>query len=239
MTPQTNVATEALRTLHRIRRQLEDLRERLVRGPRMIAGHEANIQRVCKELENARAEHLAIKTATDDKQHQLSSSETEVQRRQSQLLQSSSNTEYQALKDQIAATQAANEVLEVEILEGMEKLDTAAERTSHAEAEVAAAEQELVKVRDEVESQQPRIEADIVRLQKELSECEASLPADFREHYFRLVRGRGEDALAAVNGEYCSGCNHHVPVNMINDLMLSRPVACLSCGRLLYLPEDA
>ena len=29
----------------------------------------------------------------------------------------------------------------------------------------------------------------------------------------------------------------HVPVNMINELLLSRPIVCKSCGRLLYLPE--
>jgi len=238
MTPEINVATEALRTLHRIHRQLEDLRERLARGPRVVRAREANLERVRKERDDARHQHHALKIATDEKQLQLGTSEAAVARRRVQLQQASSNVEYQGLKDQIAASQAANEVLEVEILEALEKVDALADKVKRCDASVAAAEQEIRKAHEAVAAQKPLLDADVARLQHELSEHEAALPDVFREHYFRIVRSRGEDALAVVNGEYCSGCNQHVPVNMINELMLSRPVACRSCGRLLYLPED-
>jgi len=238
MTSDANVATEALRTLHRIHRQLDDLRDRLARGPRKVRAHDANLQRVQQQLAELRAEAKALRVATDEKQLQLGASEAAVRKRQLQLQAASSNTEYQALKDEIAATKAANEVLEVEILEAMEKMDSLAEKVAHGEADFAAVQQEVEKVHREVEQDKPLIEADIHRLQQELAECEAGLPGDFRGQYLRVVRARGEDALAPVLGEYCGGCNQHVPVNMINDLMLSRPVACRSCGRLLYLPED-
>jgi hypothetical protein len=239
MTPETNVATESLRTLHRIHRQLDDLRERLARGPRMIKARETNLQQAQKQLDEARARHHALKVATDEKQLQLGTAEAGIAKRKLQLQQATNNHEYQALKDQIAATAAANEVLEVEILEAMEKLDGLAQQLSRREAEVETAKKEILRIEKDIEVQRPLIEGDIQRLGQELSECEAALPETFREHYYRVVRGRGEDALAAVEGEYCSGCNQHVPVNMINELMLSHPVACRSCGRLLYLPEDA
>ena len=60
----------------------------------------------------------------------------------------------------------------------------------------------------------------------------------YRDLYRRVTRQKGEDALAAVQGEFCGGCNQHVPVNLINELMLNRPAICKSCGRLLYLPEN-
>ena len=53
----------------------------------------------------------------------------------------------------------------------------------------------------------------------------------------RLAKSRGEDALAEVAGQYCSGCNQMIPLNQINDLLLGRPLVCQGCGRLLYLPE--
>jgi len=238
MTPETNVATEALRTLHRIHRQLQDLRERLARGPRLVRAREANFQRLQKGRDDVHAQHQALKVATDERQMQLGTREATIQKRRVQLQQATSNVEYQALKDEITAIQAANEVLEVEILEAMEKLDALAAKLKQADAEAAAAEKEIEKARREVENQKPLIEADVARLQQELAEHEAALPGEFREHYLRIVRSRGEDALAVVAGEYCDGCNQHVPVNKINDLMLSRPVSCRSCGRLLYLPED-
>lgn len=239
MTPETNVATESLRTLHRIHRQLDDLRERLARGPRMIKAREANLQQAEKQLDDARAQHHAVKVAIDEKQMQLGTAEASIGKRKLQLQQAASNHEFQALKDQIAATEAANEVLEVEILESMEKLDVLAQQLAKREAGLETAKKEIARVEKDIEIQKPLIEGDIERLEKELSECEAALPEAFRDHYNRVVRSRGEDALAAVEGEYCSGCNQHVPVNIINELMLSRPVACRSCGRLLYLPEEA
>lgn len=239
MTPEVNVATESLRTLHRIHRQLDDLRERLARGPRMVKARETNVQAAEKKLDEARAQLKALKVATDEKQMQLGTAEAGIAKRKEQLQRAASNHEFQALKDQIAATEAANEVLEVEILEAMEKLDGLAQVVSQREAEVEAARKEIARIEKDIETQKPLIEGDIERLTAELSGGEAELPATFREQYDRVVRSRGEDALAAVEGEYCSGCNQHIPVNIINELMLSHPVACRSCGRLLYLPDES
>jgi predicted nucleic acid-binding Zn-ribbon protein len=44
--------------------------------------------------------------------------------------------------------------------------------------------------------------------------------------------------MAPINDEFCGGCNQHVPLNMVSQVMLSQPVFCKSCGRLLYLPEE-
>jgi len=238
MTPQTNVATEALRTLHRIRRQLNDLEERRQRGPRVASAHQANLERLESELAECRAEAHALRLAADEKQLQLASRETAVKKRQDQLLQASSNVEFQALKDQIAADRQANSVLTDEILEVMEKMDECARKVAQAEAAVQRGRQEAEKAGRELEKQSPLIEADIRRLEAELEEAEAALPGDFRALYSRLMRSRGEDALAPVKGEFCGGCNQHVPVNMINELMLSHPIVCSNCGRLLYLPEN-
>ncbi len=238
MTSQANVTTEALRNLHRIRRQLNDLNERLQRAPRVAQAHQVNVQRLEAELAGLRDEALAMRVAIDDKQGQLASGEANVQKRRLQLREASSNREFQALKDEIAAAEKVNEVLEIEILEAMEKLDEFDERIEKTKAALAKARGEADKATLETKQQQPHIQADTERLQAALSQCEADLPGEFRELYRRVVRQKGEDALAHVRGEFCGGCNQHVPVNLINDLLLNRPATCRACGRLLYLPED-
>jgi len=238
MTSQTNIATETLRTLHRIRRQLDDLNERLERGPRVVRAHRANVERLEAELQKLRDEARTLRMATDDKQNQLASGETSVAKRRQQLQAASSNREFQALQDEVAAADKTNEVLEIEILEALDKLDGYDQRIEQAVAAVAKARQEAEKATQDVAKQEPHVRGDIERLRGELQHCEADLPGDFRETYQRVIRQKGEDALAPVQGEFCGGCNQHVPVNMINDLMLSRPVTCKACGRLLYLPED-
>jgi hypothetical protein len=248
MSTDTSVTVHALRALHRIHRQLADLNERLARGPRVGRAHEANLQNLKQQLKQIHEEAHKFRVATDQKQLELKSAEAAIEKRRQQLLQSNDNREYQALLDEIAAAVAAKDVLEVEILEKLEKLDEYQEKIKTAEQAVARSEQEGERLRREVDQQQPAIQEDLARLEGELRGCEAALPNDFRDLYNRVVRARGEDALAAVTSDpmvkeseknyFCGGCNQQVPLNMVNALRLARPLFCKSCGRLLYTPEE-
>ena len=238
MLSKTSVATETLRTLHRIHRQVSDLKGRLRRGPNLLKAHETNIQRLEARRDQVHEEAKNARVASDAKQGQLRDAELKIEKLKSQLNTAASNREYQALKDQIAAIEMANSVLADEILEGLETLDESAEKVNAAEEAALKARADADKVREEIKREEPLIHADLNRVEAELKECEAGLPAEFREVYNRLVQARGEDAMAPVRNEYCGGCNQHVPLNLINGLMLSHPTTCRSCGRLLYIPEE-
>lgn len=238
MSTQTHVVTSTLRTLHRIHQQLQDLRDRLDRGPRLVRAQEANVARASAELAELESQAKALRMATDKKQLQLDSGEAQVKKRRLQLQQAADNREYQALKEQIAADEMANSVLADEVLEAMEKIDQLAGKVAQAKAAVAKARQDAEKLAKDFQEKEPLIHGDVVRLQEEMKRTEAELPAEFKSLYDRLVRARGEDALASVVGDFCSGCNQQLPVNMINSLMLANPIQCKACGRMLYLPEN-
>lgn len=238
MSSETNVVTSTLRTLHRIHQQLGDLKERLDRGPRLVRAQQVNIERSMAQSAEAESQAKAARIALDKRQLQLDSGEAGVQRRRLQLQQAADNREYQALKEQIAADEMANSVLADEILEAMEKQDQLLQKVAEAKATVERARHDAEKLAQDFKEKEPSLQADIERLQTEKKQAEAELPADFRLLYDRLVKARGEDALAAVVGEFCGGCNQQIPLNMISALMLANPVQCKSCGRLLYLPEN-
>jgi hypothetical protein len=132
----------------------------------------------------------------------------------------------------------AGSVLADEILEGMEQIDKFRAQVGEAEALVAAAKLELSKAQAAVRDQQESIDADVRRLETELRQAEAALPPDFRQDYDRVVKAKGEDALAMVEGESCGGCYQQLTLNVYSELRLGRSVFCKSCGRLLYLAED-
>ena len=238
MSSQITVSTDTLRKLHRIHQQLRDLNERFERGPRIVKAHQANVERLEKRLEELKAKAKSLRVAADARQLQLQTGETAVKRRRQQLLEAKSNVEYQALLDQIAADEMANSVLADEALELMEKLDEVKKQVAATEAALAKAREEADKARQQYEGQAPSIQNDLKRLQSELKKDEAELPGEFLDLYRRLVRAKGGDALAPIHGEFCGGCNQHVPLNLCSGLILSKPICCKSCGRLLYLPED-
>ena len=139
-----SISPDALRELHRIHRQLTDLRGRLARGPKQIQAGEANLQRLEQEHANKKGILTSARVASDEKQLQLKQREDKISDRQAQLNTAASNKEYQAIKEQIAADEQANSVLADEILEALEKLD-------ELEANVNTAADVVAKSKDELE----------------------------------------------------------------------------------------
>jgi predicted nucleic acid-binding Zn-ribbon protein len=233
------VATETLRTLHRIHRQLEDLADRLAAGPRQVAAR-------TKLLENAEAERTrsqeALKQArmaADQKQLQLRSSESKIADLERKLNACKTNREYQTLNEQIAADRMATKVLEDEILEALERVDALKPAGPAAEAAVQAARAQVAEVRAKVDAEAKELQAEVARVRKELETVERNLVDDVRERYQRVVRSKGADGLAAIDGQTCGGCFQQITGNMLSELILGRAVVCRNCGRLLYMPHTA
>jgi len=232
-----SITGTALRELHRIHKQLTDLRGRLSRGPKQITASEGAVSRLETEAEQAKELHQKARIASDEKQLQLRSREARIDDLKARLNTANSNKEFQTLKDQIAADQQANLVLEDEILESLERIDQLAEKMNKADADLVAAKAEAAKVKSRIDGEQAGLESELSRVLNELKEAEANLPSDFKSDYDRVARVRGEEALAEVDGEVCGNCYQKLTPNMMNELYLSKPVFCKSCGALLYLPE--
>ena len=232
------VTAAALRELHRIHQQLADLHSRLERGPRQVQSRAANVQLWENQLAEAHDRVKQTQVAIDRKQLDLKASEQKIVDLRQKLNTCSSNREYQALLEQIAAAEMANSVLADEILEAMEKVDGLRATVGEKEQTVSSGRQELEKVHREVESTADSLKADITRLQGELAQAESSLPGDFKVDYQRIINSKGADGLAVAEDGVCTGCGQQITINMVDKLMLSHPIFCKSCGRLLYLPEE-
>ena len=209
-----------MRQLHRIHQQLGDLRDRLERGPKQIKAREANITRLEGELTQAKANSKTARVTADQKQLLLKTGEGKILDLKTKLNQASSNREYQALRDQIAADEMANSVLADEILEGLEKIDELHKIAADAEQNVAKGKEELAKIQQQVRDQDGSLADDVQRLEGELKEAEKELPADFRDAYQRIVKSKGSDAMAPIEGENCGGCYQNITANMFSSLLM-------------------
>lgn len=233
-----SVTAATLRELHRIHRQLTDLREQSERGPKQIRASEANLARINDELAKQQAEAKAAKMRVDQKNLLLKSNEDKIENLKAKLNACGTNREYQALKDQIAADQMAGSVLADEILEGLEHIDEEQVKVGTKQKELAAAKEALAKAQKTVQDKAGLLAADIARLEGELTEVEAGLPGDFREMYVRVVKSKGDDAMAEIQGNFCGGCHRQLTPNILSEVSMAKAVFCKNCGRLIYLPED-
>ena len=231
------VSADSLRTLHRLHRQLADLRDRLAAGPRQLVARTRQLQAAEAAQTAVQEEIKKAKMAADQKQLQLRSAETKILDLEGKLNACKTNREYQTLRDQVAADKMATKVLEDEILEALERLDVVKKNLAPAEAEIAKSKKQLAETQAKVDGETASLEAEVARIKADLDAAELELPADSREVYHRIVKSKGADAMAAVEGESCGGCFQQLTGNMLAELSMGRVVPCRNCGCLLYLPK--
>ena len=229
---------QTLRELHRLHIQLADIRSRLARGPRLVKAEEGKITNLESAVEDAKERTKQSRLQASQKELQLAERESKILEIRGKLNTCSSNREYQAFLEQIAAHEQANSVLSDEILETFDKISELEGEIKEREQELAQGKGTLAELCQRVETQKQSLETDLARLTEELQETEKGLDAEIRGNYLRAAKGRGEEALAPVEGETCQGCYQTITAQMVSELIQSMPVTCKSCGRLLYLPES-
>jgi uncharacterized protein len=238
MSEAPSFSPETLRTLHRIHRQRNDLKSRLDRGPRQVQAARTNVVTADTQLQDGRERLKQSRMAVDQKQLQLRSREARVDDLKVKLNQAKNNREFQAFKEQIAADQQANSVLADEILEGLEGIDALQLEIKRLQGELEQKKTDCSQLEQQVSERTTVLGADLSRVDAELASTEALLPDDMRREYLRLVAGRGEEALAPVDGDSCGGCYQTLTAQIMNRLYLKQLVVCPSCGALLYIGEE-
>ncbi|WP_238388583.1 zinc ribbon domain-containing protein [Roseimaritima ulvae] len=224
--------------MHRLHRQINDIKGQLQRGPRQQKAGEAAVVACEQALSDAKETLKQARLASDEKQLQLKTREQRVADTQSKLNTASSNREYDALKEQIAADQQANEVLSDEIFESLEQLDELEAAVDKRAKELAQRQEDQTALLEQIATRQAVLTPDLERVQAELKETETAMPPEMKQEYDRIIAARGEDGLAPVDGESCGGCYQTLSPQVMNELYLNNYMVCSACGAWLYLPEE-
>jgi predicted nucleic acid-binding Zn-ribbon protein len=233
------ISAESLRELHHLHKQIATLRDRLERGPKQIKAGQVNVTRLEQQLDEAKQAVKKAKVNCDGKQLQLKSNESRINDWKGKLNAAKTNKEYQALKEQIAADEMANSVLSDEILEMFDKITETETAAKDVEQRLGKSREEIDKVTRRISDEHATLETELKQYKDRLATAESKLPASFKADYDRVVRSRGDEALAPLEGESCGGCNVEVTPQMINEVKMNQPVFCKSCGCLLYAAESA
>jgi hypothetical protein len=231
------VSADSLRTLPRLHRQLADLRDQLSAGPRQLVARTKQLQAAEATQAAVQDEIKKAKMVVDQKQLQLRSAESKILDLEGKLNACKTNREYQTLRDQVAADKMATTVLEDEILEALERLDTVKNKLAPIDVEIATAKRLLAETQAKVDGESAKLETEVARIKADLDAAEGELPVDSREVYRRIVKSKGAEAMAAVEGESCGGCFQQLTGNMLAELSMGRVVPCRNCGCLLYLSK--
>ncbi|MDX2038041.1 MAG: nucleic acid-binding protein [Isosphaeraceae bacterium] len=228
-----------LRELHELHSRAKALRDRLASGPKTIAARTATLAARRAAVEAARKALQDAKVKAKTKEHQVQALQSKIDDHKVRLNTVKKNEEYKAIQNQIANEKNAITKLEDEQLEGMTAIETMTAELAKLERELETFAAEVQKLESDVASQSEGQKAQLAKLEAAIVEAEDIIPEDERERYRRTVKQRGADALAAVEGQACTGCFVTVTAQALNDLINRHGLTwCKTCGRVLYLGED-
>ena len=233
----TEISSQLLRRLHRIHQQRSDLQSQARRGPMQVKAVQASVDASAGEVEAATALLKKTRMVSDEKHLQLQTREAHVSDLERRLNEAATNKEFTLLKEQIAADEQANSVQNDEIFEILERIDMLEEQLTAVKQKHTEVEAEAAKRIGEVEDRQKRVAIDIDRIEVQLEETEADIPASVKADYKRLLEARGDEALAPIDNESCGGCYQTLTTQVANQIMLSKLTYCPNCNAMLYMPE--
>lgn len=238
---------ENLRELHGLHQRAKGLRDRLASGPKTLAARETFLAKRQAAIEEARKALKDLQAQTRNREVQLQSMQDKVADLRVKLNQTKKQTDYEAIRNQIAHDNASIARTEDDVLAAMTKIDEHVAALAAQEAEVKALAAEVAQARADWDAKVQPMKQQLSELDTAITTAEDLIPGDQREQYRRVVKQRGAEAMAHVEitdskkreEGACSGCFVTITSQMMNELRLSEAlVFCKSCGCVLYLAEE-
>lgn len=224
--------------LHQLLLQLKEVQNQLAHGPRQIKARQRRVSESQEELSRKEAELKEARATADRKNLDLKSKELHLGDLQAKLNAATSNREYNIIRGQMDADRAAKAVLEDEILEALDRVDTIQGQIEQIHEQIQHHEAETRKFAEEFERKAGTLQDREAELKQQITEAEKHLPGEIMEKYRRLVEAHGADALSPADGGVCNNC--FVALTAQSKVLLNsgKTLFCFSCGRLLYQSEN-
>lgn len=227
--------SQAYQNLHDSLKQLQDAEDMLALGPRRIATAKKKVAAIEQACAEQKETIKSLKKRVDQSSLSLKSREAELQKLAVRLNQAASNKEYDIIQSQISTEKAADAELEDNILNLLGEVDDATARLKTLEEELAQAKIKAQDVANQVAQKEPGLQADVERLNAEISEAEKVIPAGVpMTTYRRLRESQGAGGMSVLEGSYCVECNTAATQQDVVQLNLGKFVLCRACGRILY-----
>ena len=234
----SNQTLAGLIRLQEIDNALLRIERRLVEGPKLVERRSDKFHESERKIAAAQDRIRHAKAGNAQLELELRSREKEIEKLLGQQNAARTNQEYRALGDHAERLRKECSAFEDRILEGMSGIEAAESELKELEAVHA----ELRAERESFEGQWQRdakeYDEELARIRAERDRHAASLPKPALEIYERVLRGRNGEAVVAVTGRVCGGCQMTL---LPNDLARLRGgadlVTCKSCERILYFPE--
>lgn len=239
--------TAALLHVHRVDRQLQDLRSRLRASERFLNEQEKGLGQIEAKRQAIESQLRQTEAASAERESEAARLQARIDHLRDQMNLAKTNKEYKAFLTEVNTFKADKSRVDEEALELMSKSDELKAALDKLESQHG----ERAKVRDVAGNERDRradeIRERVSQLETERDRLVADVPTDVMAVYEELVNRLEDEAMAPIEEqdrkrhEYsCGACMMSIPVETVSSLLtdgekLSR---CVSCGCILFIEPE-
>ena len=212
----------------------------LEKVPGQISRLEQQLEEFVSSVENDEAAlaefNKQYRTYESDVQLNLA----KIQKSEEKLRSVKTNKEYQSSLKEIDDIKAINSKLEDEMLEFLEKIETAEKALKKRKQHYTEIVEDSNQQKDSIKRDAEQRQKTLVELESDRSQIAAGLDTAIIEIYNR-VKAKQIDgvAIVAVVDAVCQGCNMNIPPQTYNELQRRDSLKyCPSCDRIIYWKDQ-
>jgi predicted nucleic acid-binding Zn-ribbon protein len=226
---------DLFREIHRLRRHAREMQAELDRAPIVLKAHKTRTEKIDATSHDAHDALKKLKVASHEKEVSLKSAVQQLAKYERQLDEASDTKQMEAMRHQIATAKQKIAALEDEILTALGEIDERTAKLPEQEKAAAQAKSDFAAFEIEHKERIGRLSDELKSATANLGLVEASLPAELRQQYQRIINAYGADSFAAVDGPTCTHCHTAITSQQQIEIQDAQFVLCRSCGRMLYL----
>ncbi len=239
----TNVA---LVKLFRADQALREAQGRLDSATKNVRLQERRVHDLAERIKLAQVKLRELQAKAGEFELEVKTREARIERLRTQQQTANNNKEYQAFLVEISTEKLDRGKAEDEQLKVMEVVEKSQAEFDELNALSHGEQQKLATLRSQVGQAVTMLQAEVESLRPARDEAFTVVPPRHQHTFTRLAERYDGEALSALSKpdrrreEYlCSACNMDLVADVYNRLHTRDDlICCISCGRILYIPED-
>jgi predicted nucleic acid-binding Zn-ribbon protein len=225
-----------------------------------LQDRDRRILRVSQELAHISPERESLRARAASTQHSLEAAklrvkqiesdrkqrDLEIETRKSQIekylnqqLQTRKNEEYKALTHEIEM--ARDEIFKIEDAQIvlMEQAEAAQKEVARTTAEAAAAKKLVDDQIGQLDQREENFKKELAELHAGRTALAGAVDDSTRNRYERILKSKGENVVVGIEHSACGGCHMKLPAQIIQNCRAQMElVNCPNCARILYFTRD-
>jgi hypothetical protein len=191
------------------------------------------------QLEAAKLRVKQIESERKQRDLEIETKKTQIEKYLNQQLLTRKNEEYKALTHEIEmAKEVIFKIEDAEIVL-MEQAEVAQKDVVRATTEAAAAKKLVEDQIGLLNAREENLKKELAELTNGRATLAEAVDDSTRNRYERLFKNKGENVVVSVEHSACGGCHMKLPTQIVTSCRAQAEiVTCPNCGRILYFTSD-